>query len=101
MGQFSRTAFILIKGIFCLMLRSPHLLVFLGSNLKKLRIQRGYSMQRLADAAGISKESVRRIENGISDPRILTLSRMSHALGVDLCEVINPGESYAHPHKRS
>ena len=55
-----------------------------GKNLKKLRIEKGFSTRKFADEADIAHSAVGRLESGRSNPTITTLIRIADALGVDL-----------------
>lgn len=46
-------------------------------NLKKLRQEYGISQQRLADAIGVSQQSINQYENHSVEPDISVLSRMA------------------------
>lgn len=54
----------------------------LGANLRKARIRRGLSIERLAQVAGISRAMISQIELGKSSPTINVLSKLSSALGL-------------------
>ena len=52
-------------------------------NLKKLRKQKGWSQEKLAREAGISYQTLIKIEQGrIKNPKLETLIKLSKALGV-------------------
>ncbi|MCK5687474.1 helix-turn-helix domain-containing protein [bacterium] len=51
--------------------------------IKKLRLERGYSLGMLSKLTGLSKGYLSKIENIISSPPISTLQRISTALGVN------------------
>lgn len=56
----------------------------LGRTLRRLRRERGMSLQALADRADISVGMLSHIERGISTPSLRSLSRIRDALGVPL-----------------
>jgi XRE family transcriptional regulator, regulator of sulfur utilization len=61
----------------------------LAGRLKKLRKERGWSQQRLAEAAGVSYMVITRIEQGLSkEPTILSMVSLADALGVTLDELV-------------
>lgn len=70
----------------------------LAERIARLRVARGMSQEALAQAAGISANHVQLLESGLSDrkkgspanPRLHTLVALSHALDVDLPELIGP-----------
>ncbi|CAN1553014.1 COG1476 Predicted transcriptional regulators [Sphingomonadaceae bacterium] len=61
----------------------------------KIRAARGllnWSQGELAERAGISKQSVTRIENGTMDPRFSTITALNEAIrsaGVEMTEDVN------------
>lgn len=64
--------------------------------LERLRIQRGLSRTELAERAGISAESIRRVERGITrSVRLRVLLALATALGMkplDLRDALYAGE---------
>jgi transcriptional regulator with XRE-family HTH domain len=59
--------------------------------LKKERIRRGISMNRLAEKAGLSQSMVSLLERGMRTPTLDTLLRISAALNVDLSKLLKQG----------
>ena len=51
--------------------------------IRKLRLERSLTQQQLADAAGVTKGYISRIENSASAPPVGTLIALAQALGVD------------------
>lgn len=56
-----------------------------GARLRQKRTELGTSLRELADAAGVSFETIRKVENGEVDPRLDTCERIAVALGVSPC----------------
>ena len=56
--------------------------------LKELRTLRAFSQQELADAAGVGRNTISRIERGESGAHGRTLRRLAQALGVDVAELV-------------
>lgn len=55
----------------------------LGPTIKRLRTERGMSLQKLGDAAGLSKAHVWDLERSASDnPSVEALAGLAGALGV-------------------
>jgi transcriptional regulator with XRE-family HTH domain len=52
--------------------------------LKKLRSEKGYSLNTLAKRSGLSKGYLSKIENAVNVPTITTMHRIAKALEVDL-----------------
>ncbi len=60
----------------------------MGRRLKALRVQQDLSRQELAQKAGVSREYVRKLEAGLYDPTVGTLTKLAHALGVPLTALL-------------
>ena len=61
------------------------------SNLKKLRKKKSWSQERLAREAGISYQTLIKIEQDrIKTPRLDTLIKLAKALGVSLDKLVGP-----------
>jgi len=58
----------------------------ISTNLRRLRRAHALTQERLATEAGLSRAAYRKIETGVSQPRITTLQSLARALGV------HPGE---------
>jgi transcriptional regulator with XRE-family HTH domain len=56
----------------------------IGSALKDLRRQRGYSARQVAERSGISAAMVSRIENGLVSPSVGTMAALAQALEVPI-----------------
>ncbi len=54
----------------------------IGRNLRRLRAQHGYSLEKLASASGVSRAMLGQIELGKSVPTISLLWKVAKALGV-------------------
>ena len=57
--------------------------VYIGDQLKTLRIRRALTQQELAEKAGISKNALNRIELSKAEPHMSTLRKLAKALDVD------------------
>ena len=60
----------------------------LGANLRRLRTQRGLSLERLADRSGVSRAMLSQVELGRSTPTIKVLWKISAALEVPFSALI-------------
>jgi len=61
----------------------------IGSNFKKLRAQKGYSLEKVARLAELSLNTVVRLESGVNkNPTIETLTRIAQALEVSVDDLI-------------
>ena len=71
-----------------------------SSRLTRLRLQQwreagGYSIQRLADRAGVSRMTVFRIESGRSSPTVAVLEKLTRALTIEVRDLF-PSARAAH-----
>lgn len=62
----------------------------LGVEIARLRQDRGLSIDRMAEAAGVHRKTVIEIEAGRVAARITTLHGIAHALGVPLTDLVAP-----------
>jgi transcriptional regulator with XRE-family HTH domain len=56
----------------------------IGARVRQQRQARGWSLDRLADGAGVSRRMLVNVEQGAANPSVGTLLRLSDALGVTL-----------------
>jgi transcriptional regulator with XRE-family HTH domain len=56
----------------------------IGGHLKVLRAARGMTLDRLAEATGLTKSYLSKIQNSHKQPPIATLSRIANALGTGI-----------------
>ena len=61
-----------------------------SANLRLARQQQGYSQERLAELAGISRRMLVNIEAGESNASIATVDKLASALGMSFAEVVRP-----------
>jgi len=61
----------------------------LGANLRRLRIRRGLSLERLSKASGVSRAMLGQIELGQSTPTINVVWKIARALGVPFSALIS------------
>lgn len=69
----------------------------LGKSVKALRIARDLSQEQLAGEAEIDRTLLSRIERGVANPSLLTLSVICHCLGTSLAVLMAPVEVNAKP----
>ena len=61
----------------------------IANNLKKIRAQKGYSLEKVARLADLSLNTIVKIENGVNqNPTIDTLSKIAKAIGVSVDNLI-------------
>jgi len=63
-------------------------LVAFGEHIKRLRIDKGFSVIELKDRAGISRAQLYRIEAGVTNVSMLTVKHLAEALEVSLSDLI-------------
>lgn len=56
----------------------------IGARVKQERLARGWTLDQLAEAAGVSRRMIVNVEQGAANPSVGTLLRISDALGVGL-----------------
>ncbi len=61
----------------------------IGSRVRDGRVERGWTLDQLAERSGVSRRMVVNVEQGASNPSIATLLRLSHALGVGLPALVD------------
>lgn len=72
---------------------SPDLVPILGANLRRLRVKRGLSLERLAKQSGVSRAMLSQVELGYSAPTINVIWRIAHALDVPFGALITLPET--------
>lgn len=55
-----------------------------GQQVRELRRIQGITQESLANAAGLTTESISNIERGIFGPRFENIEKLAEALGVDV-----------------
>ena len=61
----------------------------LGSNLRRLRTERGLSQEAFADLANIHRTYVSDIERGARNPTVIVVERLALALGIRAGELLD------------
>jgi len=64
----------------------------IGSRVRSARTSRGWTLDQLAETAGISRRAVVNVEQGTANPSVGTLLRISDALGVGLPALVETPE---------
>ena len=64
------------------------LVVYVGDNLKKLRVLNALTQAELAQKAGLTLAAVSRIERNEAEPRMTTLRKLAEALSVEPHELV-------------
>jgi len=61
--------------------------------LAAARVERGWSLERLATAADVHRTTVGLIERGLRSPSLAVTLRLSRALGLELAELVAQAEA--------
>lgn len=69
----------------------------IGARIRELRVSAGLTQEALAQAAGIGRVTLVRIENGEQSPRYETLVSLARALGRPMGELVGGEEAAATP----
>ena len=69
--------------------RQDPTLVALGEAMKRVRLSKGITQEKLALLAEVDRSYVGRIERGDNNVAMLTLARLASALGVSLAELMS------------
>ncbi len=75
--------------------REEHGVSDLGETLRLARIETGKTLRQAAAAAGVSKDSISKIERGLQEPTPLTVARLARAYGREPAEFLYPKEDVA------
>ncbi|HEX9291280.1 MAG TPA: helix-turn-helix domain-containing protein [Anaeromyxobacteraceae bacterium] len=68
---------------------SSDLTPIVGANLRRLRVRRGLSLERLSKACGVSRAMLSQVELGQSTPTINVVWKIASALGVPFSALIS------------
>jgi transcriptional regulator with XRE-family HTH domain len=66
-----------------------------GTTVRQLREQRGWSQEALAEHADLNRSYIGELERGQAIPSLLTLNKISTALGVSLSNLLAHTERVA------
>lgn len=64
----------------------------LGAAARARRLDNGMSQEQLADASGLERSYVGRLERGGSQPTLLALLKLAKGLDCGVCELVGPAE---------
>ena len=63
--------------------------LLVGSNVRKLRLERNLTQERFAELSGLSQQYLSGLERGRRNPTIVTLYELATALGVKPIALLN------------
>src|SRR6476659_2744076 len=72
---------------------AANLAAVIGVRVRHERRSRGWTLDQLAESAGVSRRMVVSVEQGTVNPSVGTLLRLSDALGVGLPALVEPPEA--------
>lgn len=64
-----------------------------GQNVRRIRIERGLSQERLSELSGFTQQYLSGLERGQRNPTVVTLYELAQALGVQPIDLLRPGHS--------
>lgn len=73
----------------------------LGARVRALRAALGLTQEQLAERADMHWTFISGVERGLKDPRINTVARLAHALGVTTDQLLRRDGPAAAPARRS
>ncbi len=63
-----------------------------GINVKRLRREKGWSQEDLADECGLHRTYISGVERGIRNPTVLVIDKIARTLGVEAAEMLSRGQ---------
>lgn len=64
-----------------------HLKIKFGKRLKQIRLEKGWTQEKIADAIGVNIDTISNIERGIHGPKFDTLEKLASVLGMEVKEL--------------
>lgn len=64
-------------------------LVLFGHRIRNLRISKGLSYRQMSLLCNVDHANIRRIEEGLVNPTLLTLEELAKGLDIDIAELMN------------
>ena len=62
--------------------------VAFGARVRKLRLVREWTQERLAEAADLNAVQISHIENGLNEPKLMTILKLAKALSMKAEELV-------------
>lgn len=72
-----------VANAFCMDMRK-----LVGQNTAKIRKDRGWTQEQLAEKSGLSQQYISGLENGLRNPTIVTVYELASALGVSHLDLL-------------
>ena len=67
-----------------------------GTNVRRLRLEKGLSQEEFGFVAGIDRTYVSGVERGLRNPTLLLAEKFAHGIGVELDELLRRSVKRAH-----
>lgn len=61
-----------------------------GSNMARIRKEKGFTQEQLAERSGLTQQYISGIENGQRNPTIVVIHDLAVALGVSHLDLLQP-----------
>ena len=69
----------------------------IGANVRRLRLERGWTQTELAEASELKERWVQTLETGTANPTIKVLVAVADALGVETADLLAPAKPEPRP----
>ncbi len=80
----------IIDSIFSICYTYKEVKIMFGNNLKRIRLEKGFSQSDIAKKLYVSRQCISKWENGITEPDLKELSQLSKILDVSIDILIQP-----------
>lgn len=60
-----------------------------GNNIRRLRTEKDWSQEELADQTGLHRTYISGIERGVRNPTVTIIAKMAEKLGVEPSEILS------------
>jgi transcriptional regulator with XRE-family HTH domain len=61
-----------------------------GRNVRRVRQERGFTQEQLAERSGFSQQYISGLEQGRRNPTVVTVYELATALGVNYLDLLQP-----------
>lgn len=67
----------------------PQFCIELGKHIRELRVNKGFSIEKVADGAGIDAQNLRKYELGKQEMKVSMLKRIANAFNMSVAELMS------------
>jgi transcriptional regulator with XRE-family HTH domain len=71
-----------------------------GRNVRRIRLERGLSQERLSELSGFTQQYLSDLERGLRNPTVVTLYELAQALDSTPTELISPASDHHDTNRR-